>query len=461
MKKPRAERPTLQERAPGSSVGQELAAAPPGAARQGLSLMPVVSGVLGAALAVHVLIFSLHAYQAVMFPYQLDYGEGPILQIALRVAQGGEMYPPINQPPYVVASYMPLYYLLAALGLKLTGVNFIFGRLLSLAGTLAIAVFAALIVWEHTRHRFSAFLAGGLILAMPHFMVWGTFMRVDVFALALAVCGFYLFTRGRRTAGVAFFALAPFTRRTTVAAMGAAFLSDAHQRGLRRAARAFAAQVIVIVLLVAAAVLLTRGGLYHQLYLHTATSVGKAWTWEQLRSLLWVPGNPCPLKLWPAYFAVTAIAAIWSAFHRPSRPLLLYFLIACVIFLTGGRIGSAHNYLLEPTAIGAIMFGIMYAVLSRQPGPGRVCLMLIAAGLIAQMAWTLQPPSDPGRMSRLAHSFSILQPRVDPFSPASTHAPASTSSTASGRLTAQCSARTPASHCSRARTPRSCPSSSR
>jgi hypothetical protein len=376
--------------------------------------MPVVTAILGAALTAQILIFFLHAYQAVMFPYQLDYGEGPILQIALRVADGGQMYPPIDRPPYVIASYMPLYYLLSALGVKLTGPSFLFGRLLSLAGAVAIAVFAGLIVWDRTRHRFAAFLAGGLILAMPHFMVWATLMRVDVFALACAVAGFYFFTRGRRAPGIPLFALAPFTRRTTVAAMGAAFLADAHQRGLRRAARAFAAQIVVILLLVAAAVLLTRGGLYHQLYLHTATSVGKAWTWDQLRSLLWVPGNPSPLKLWPAYFIVTIIAAVWSAFHRPSRLLLLYFLLAGVIFLTGGRIGSAHNYLLEPTAIGAMMFGVMYAVLSRRPGPGRVGLMLIAGGLIAQTAWTLQPPPDPQQMSRLAQSFSILQPRVDP-----------------------------------------------
>jgi hypothetical protein len=376
--------------------------------------MPLVNVILGAALTVHILIFFLHAYQALAFPYQLDYGEGPILQIALRVARGGDMYPPITEPPYLIASYMPLYYLLSALGVKLTGPTFLFGRLLSLVGAVAIAIFAALIVWDHTKHRFSAFLAGGLILAMPHFMVWSTLMRVDVFALALSVVGFYLFTRGRRPSGIAFFALAPLARRTTVAAMAAAFLAYAKQRGLRPAARAFAAQILAILLLVAAAVLLTRGGLYHQLYLHTATSVGKAWTWEQLRSLLWVPGNPSPLKLWPAYFIVTVVAAVWSAFHRPSRLLLLYFLLAGVIFLTGGRIGSAHNYLLEPTAIGAMMFGVMYAVLSRQSGPGRVGIMLIAAGLIAQMAWTVQPSSDPEQMSRLAYTFSILQPRVDP-----------------------------------------------
>jgi hypothetical protein len=369
--------------------------------------MSAVSAILGFMLALHVLVFFVHAQQALSLTCQLDYGEGPILQIALEGARGRSMYPPVDQPPYIIASYVPVHYALCALGVRLTGTSFLFGRLLSLAGTLAIAVFAALIVWGRTKHRFAAFVAGGLILAMPHFMAWSTFMRVDVPALAFAVAGFYLFTRGRRSAGIPCFALAALTRRTTVAAMGAAFLDHARERGLRPAVRAFATQVALIVALFGIAVLATRGGLYHQLYLHTATSVGKAWTWEQLRSLLWVPGNPSPLKLWPAYFIITLLAAAWSVFHRPSRALLIYFVLACGIFLTGGRIGSAHNYLLEPTAIGAMMFGVMWAVLSQRPGAGRWGLTVIAIGLVAQMVWTLVPPN-------LPLTLSILQPRVSP-----------------------------------------------
>jgi len=382
------------------AVQDERSSRPPG-----LSLFPVVTAILGVALALQVTVFLIHAYQADTFPYQLDYGEGPILQIARHVARGGEMYPPIDQPPYLIASYVPLYYALSALGVKLTGPSFLFGRLLSCVGALAIALFSGLIVWDRTKHRFAAFLAGSLILAMPHFMVWGTLMRVDVLALALSVAGFYFFTRGGRSAGIPLFALAAFTRRTTVGAMGAAFLAYARESGLRRALRAFAAQVLAIALLFGTAVILTRGGLYHQLSLHTATSVGKAWTWEQLRSLLWVPGNPSPLKLWPAYFGVTVVAAAWSAFHRPSRPLLVYFLLAGLIFLTGGRIGSAHNYLMEPTAIGAMMLGVMWGVVSRRPGLGQVGLMILAGALAVQMVWTAQ---------HLPQTLSILRPRVDP-----------------------------------------------
>ena len=373
--------------------------------KPGMSLMPVVSAILGAAIAVQVILFFLHAYQAIAFPYQLDYGEGPILQIALEVARGRPMYPPVAEPPYLIASYEPAYYLLSALGVKLFGVGFWWGRLVSTLSVLATALFAALIVWDRTRHRFASLVTCGTILAMPHFMVWATLMRVDAMALAFAVAGFWLFLRRARWAGIPLFSLGVFARRTAVAAMGAAFLRDVRHRGLARSAKALAVQLALIAALLIGANLVTRGGMYAQLKLHTATSLGKAWSWQQLWSLLWVPGNPSPLKLWPAYFAMTLIAAVWAAFHREARVLLLWFVLACAIFLTSGRIGSAHNYLMEPTAIGAMMFGIMYAVLSRRPGMGQVGLMLLAGALAAQMVWTTQ---------HLPQTLSILRPRVDP-----------------------------------------------
>jgi len=182
-------------------------------------------------------------------------------------------------------------------------------------------------------------------------------------------------------------------------------VDDARKRGWRPAARAFTVQVALIVLLMVGAVLVTRGGMYHQLAVHTASSLGKAWSWEQLWSLILYP-----LRVWPVYFAITLIGAGWCARRREQRLLFLFFVFACVIFLTGGRIGSAHNYLIEPTAIGMMMVGVMWADLSRR-GPGIPAAVLIAIGgaIAIQMVWT-------GR--NLPYSISLVQPKANGMSSA-------------------------------------------
>jgi hypothetical protein len=374
--------------------------------RQAASLLPIIAVILGVMTVYQTLIFAIHAYRTTLgFPFQLDYGEGPILQIAARTARGEPLYPPLDQPPYVIASYEPAYYLLCALGVRLVGANFLFGRLVSLVSTLAAAICAGLVVLNQTRHRFASFLACGMILAMPHVMVWSTLMRVDPLAVGLAFLGFWLFIRGRRAGAIPVFALGAFTRRTNVAAMGAAFVGDAQQRGWRRAARAFAVQVILILALFASAVAVTRGGMYHQLAMHTAGSLGKAWSWQQLWSLI-----RFPIRVWPVYFAITVIGAGWCAWQRERRLLFLFFAFACVIFLTGGRIGSAHNYLIEPTAVGMMMMAAMWADLSRR-GPGIPAAALIAIGgaIAIQMVWTDR---------NLSYSISLVQPKANAASSA-------------------------------------------
>jgi hypothetical protein len=377
-------------------------AEPQAAGPQGLSLLPVITVILGVMVGVQIAIFLLHAYQTITFPYQLDYGEGPILQIALRVARGQELYPPINRPPYVIASYEPLYYLLSALGVRITGPSFLVGRLISFLSALGAATCVALVVWWRTGHRFSAYVAGGLVLAMPHFLVWATLMRVDMLALALALVGYCLWARQRRAAAMLPFALGVFTRRTNIAAMGAAFTQYARERGWRPAVRAFAAQVLLILLLLAGGVLVTRGGMYHQLSQHTASSLGKAWSWAQLWSLIWFP-----LKVWPIYFVITVIGAIYCLAQPSQRSLFVFFIYACVIFLTGGRIGSAHNYLLEPTAVGAMMFGVMWAELSRRAGLARLALIVIGGAIAMQMSWT---------DAHLSYTISLLRAEIGPNS---------------------------------------------
>ncbi len=102
------------------------------------TLAVLIFWLVGIVLGAHLLQFLWFSWASITFPTQLDYGEGPILQIALRVAHGQSMYPPMNHGyPYVIASYVPLYYLLSVPTLWLTGPSFLGGRLLAFLSALA------------------------------------------------------------------------------------------------------------------------------------------------------------------------------------------------------------------------------------------------------------------------------------------------------------------------------------
>lgn len=375
----------------------------PETAPSGGALLSVFTVILAVVAALQALLFLMHSWGCILFPYQLDYGEGPILQIALRVARGEEMYPTaLTGYPYVIASYMPGYYLLSALGVRIAGPSFLAGRLISCLGTLTIALCAALMVWEWTKHRFASFLAGAIILALPQFLVWGNLMRVDVPAHAFSLAGFYLFQRGRRKAGLLAMALGVFTRRTNIAAIAATVAGVWIKCGWRAALRVAVVQGLLIAGLLGASLALTRGGLYQQLSWHTASSVGGAWTWQQVWLILSVA-----VREWPAYFLLAAAGAIWCVLKPERRALFVYFAVSGGLFLTVGRIGSSQNYLLEPLAVGAIMTGVLWADLSRRVSRLRPILLLVAGILALQWIWT---------DLHLPHTISLLRPEASPTS---------------------------------------------
>lgn len=91
-------------------------------------------------LGVGALIFLWCGWRAVRFPYPLDYGEGPLLEQALRIARGEGIYlKPGNSPPWTVSNYPPVYVLLEAPLTVLFGPAYWYGRLISWLATVASA----------------------------------------------------------------------------------------------------------------------------------------------------------------------------------------------------------------------------------------------------------------------------------------------------------------------------------
>jgi len=74
------------------------------------------------ALLISVTYVGYYVWRAATFPYPLDYGEGPLLEQAVRLGQGLPIYRvPGAEPPWTVGNYPPLFPLLNG------GLSLVFG----------------------------------------------------------------------------------------------------------------------------------------------------------------------------------------------------------------------------------------------------------------------------------------------------------------------------------------------
>ena len=147
-------------------------------------------------LSLTTVVFCAHVLRAVTHRYPLDYGEAPLVDQAMRLAAGQNIYrPDISSPPYTVSNYPPLYALALVPSVWLFGPSFVAGRLISILCALASAAFLALIVYTLAQDRMAAAVTGLIFLAFPYVVAWSPLARVDMLALALSTAGLYVLVR--------------------------------------------------------------------------------------------------------------------------------------------------------------------------------------------------------------------------------------------------------------------------
>ncbi len=152
--------------------------------------------VLFACLAAATALFIQHMVQAAFFRYPLDYGEAPLVDQALRLAAGQNIYRPnLDTPPYTISNYPPLYPLALAVLVKVFGPSMVAARLLSIACVVLTALLLGGIIGALTRDRVAAVVSGLIFLAFPFVLGWAKLARVDLLALALSTAGLYALVR--------------------------------------------------------------------------------------------------------------------------------------------------------------------------------------------------------------------------------------------------------------------------
>lgn len=323
-------------------------------------------------LSVGLYTFARFARQIITFPYPVDYGEGPLLSQVGRLAHGENIYTEdLSHAPYTITNYPPLYMLLQVPFYLPFGPAFWYGRLLSLLGMCAAALFLGLTVHQLTQDRLAGFAAGLLLFSIPYVRAWAPLCRVDPLALGLSWGGLYLLVRGGGRRGLVGAAIlltaAIYTRQSYGLAAplaGFAWLLGGGASNLER--RLALRQVLTLAVyvgglglsLLVLLNLLTNGGFFYNI----VTANINAFQLPILKNHLLRLLTDLPfLLLTGGLFLVFG----WVSGH-PWRMAGPYLLGALLSALTIGKIGSNVNYLLELCVALCLSAGLVLAWLRQR-----------------------------------------------------------------------------------------------
>jgi hypothetical protein len=285
---------------------------------------------------------------SITHPFPIDYGEAPLVDQAMRLASGANIYrTDISTPPYTISNYPPLFIAVILPFVELFGPNFWAGRLISTLCALLSAFFVYRIMLRLTRDRFAS-LAGGLILLANPFVVhWSSLLRIDLLALALSLSGLLVLlpwplSRLRLLAGAALLVAAIYTRQSYALAAPLAAFCWLLFKNWRRAI-ALAGIVALMSLVIFFFIdLATLNGFFYNIVTANVNEFG-------LDRLKWNL-----LHLWdvmPILLVVSAFCLVLFTRKLGTYSLVTPYLIGGALSaLTIGKIGSNVNYFLELSA---------------------------------------------------------------------------------------------------------------
>ena len=307
-------------------------------------------------LFVAALLFLAHTGLALFFPYALDYGEAPLLDQAMRLAAGQNIYrPDISSPPHTIANYPPLYVLLLAPFVAWLGPTFWVGRTISVLCALATALFLALIIDHQTKDRQAAVATGLIFLAIPAVVHWSTLLRIDFLALALSTAALYTLLRWpaarRATLAAALLLVAAiYTRQSYALAAplaGFAWLWTQERRRALELALLVGGLALLLFLILNS---LTGGGFFFNIVTANVNLFSLEWLGRHFASL----GAAMPVLL-----LLGGLFLILAPRRLPAWPLFVFYLIGGVLSaLTVGKIGANVNYFLELSAALSLVAGL-------------------------------------------------------------------------------------------------------
>jgi 4-amino-4-deoxy-L-arabinose transferase-like glycosyltransferase len=337
-------------------------------------------------LGFFLLVFLRYGWRVVFFPYPLDYGEGPILDQVVRLAQLQNIYrSDLAVPPYTIANYPPLYLLVQVPLNWIFGPAFWYGRLISLISIVASAVFITLIVHSLTSDWPAAVVSGLVFLVTPYVSFWSPLFRVDSLALGLSLAAVLIVVRwpdGRWSLVTTALLLtaAVYTRQSYgLAAPITVFCWLLVHRPRHRAFMLVALVGSLGLVLFTLLNLLTGGGFFFNIVTANVNEFDVAWLVDWLN------------KVWdslPYLLVGSALFLLLAGWFRVRswRLLAPYLVGAAVSGLTIGKAGAWVNYLFEFSAAMSMAVGASMAHLRK-----RLVVRCILALVLAIQVFHLWP----------------------------------------------------------------------
>ena len=342
---------------------------------RGVARFAGVSWLVKAALIGTGLLTLLVGLSRILYPHDVGQYEADVWAPADAIARGHTPYhmSSATSPPYVVASYGPLYYGLIAVGIRLFGDQFAFGRGLGLIALIA-CVLCIYLILKRFVGQVSALmpvLGAGLFLAQYPVQAIAGIQGPDMVGLALALGGLAVVflrgpTAGRRQIGWAvlagcLMAAAVMVRQPLFLPILVAVSWYALHRD-RRSMVAFGLTVVIIGAVAFAFLQSTSGGgfLWHAVRLQGSVALTLAHARSLAMTYLRSPAT---------VFTVLLLAfGILRSRGRDDPPgadgearvfrrLLSVYLIAAVVVaaVTSAKVGASINYWLEVSAVLALL----------------------------------------------------------------------------------------------------------
>ncbi len=309
-------------------------------------------------------------------PFQFDYEEGNVLNAAVRINAGLTPYPAPHSWPVVLNSYGPVPYFIAARLIRSGEPEFFRPRMAVIAAALIVALEIGLLTGSFTGGgALLEITFGAFFLTLPLVQQWTPLLRVDMMGLAFSLAGLVVVVRWRRLWLLTplFFVLALLCKVTFLAAPITCATILARQKRWRELALGTLAGGVILGGAVAALQWSTRGAfLFHQLGTHTDPF---SWPnyWSHASHVL---GETSVL------IALTVIAVL-----RPRRltDAMIYVLLACLVTLTGVKLGSESNHFLEVEAALCIAAAVGLHELQKMKArpPATAALVVLCGAILA------------------------------------------------------------------------------